>query len=142
MHAASRLPSFLVPPKQQHRKQHRKPLASMPAPSNLQQLQNMLFLSLLCVTFSSGVHALRQLRQGSTPVAVTDPSGKFGAAPADSADCSSVCQSALGMADVDAGVSGQQACAVYLEQAWLPGITSTDDFKNHADYGKLVTSAS
>jgi hypothetical protein len=79
----------------------------------------------------------RLLQQGAAgPAAVTDPSGTFGAAPADSADCSTVCKSALSMSEINAGVQGQQACAVYREAAWQPGIRSTDDFRRYASYGE------
>jgi hypothetical protein len=80
----------------------------------------------------------RVLQQGSAaPAAVTDPSGTFGAAPADSADCSAVCKNALGMSEITGGVQGQQACAVYSEAAWLPDIRSTGDFKQHARFGRF-----
>jgi hypothetical protein len=84
----------------------------------------------------------RLLHQGSAgPAAVTDPSGTFGAAPADSADCSAVCKSALSMSEIDAGVKGQQACAVYREAAWQPGIRNTDEFRRYASYGEGCYSA-
>lgn len=57
-------------------------------------------------------------QEPASPVALRHSSGAFGAAPADSADCDVVCHRAFGMSEINGGVQGQQACAVYSEAAW------------------------
>ncbi|WIA16167.1 hypothetical protein OEZ85_012882 [Tetradesmus obliquus] len=45
------------------------------------------------------------------------------------------------MSEINGGVQGQQACAVYSEAAWLPGISSTSDFRQRASYGVKASPA-